>query len=80
MFRDISVNSVDGLPAFSGWRGTALLFYTIPRRLPPASRTLPSTISGQGFLFRAADAFAVIARFIAPCGAFAAGFLDHDLV
>jgi hypothetical protein len=45
MFPDISVNSVDGFPGVSGERGTALLFYTIPRRLPPPSRVAETRLS-----------------------------------
>ena len=46
--------------------------------MPPGG-TLSTTLPGQGFLVRAAHAFAVVPRFVEPCGAFAAGFLNDDL-
>ena len=80
MLRDIFVNSFDGLPGVSGGRALALLFYTIPPRLPPASWTLIALISGNRLPIRTTHTLAVVAGFVEPCGTVTAAFLDDDLV
>jgi hypothetical protein len=58
----------------------SLKLHTILPRLPPASWAVLPSVSGQSFPIRPADALAVVACWVEPCGAVAAGFLDDDLV
>jgi hypothetical protein len=58
----------------------ALLLHTIPTRLIPACRALAAFFPGQCFPIRAAEAFAVVARFVESSWTVAATLLDDHLV
>jgi hypothetical protein len=58
----------------------ALLLYTILPGFVPPGGTLAAFFPGQCFPIRAAEAFAVVARFVESRGAVAATLLDDHLV